>query len=569
MVSEMRERATASANPRAFTRGVLGLALVLGSCAGAGPFPLREPIQRDDDERPFSPAPEEYESAFVWDGADQIVFRPISRFLAVDPAGRATNVNAFDEVPDSSWFQNRIGNGSLTLEDVSQGACEERTLTPDMPEGSWIIDQGKPNGANPGFRVDVPELGKFLLKADPDGEPERATGATAIAARIYHAIGYYAPCDSVVYFDPKLLKLEPGLTSTDNSGITRPFDEQALAKLLAKASRRDGLIRMGSSAWLPGKPLGPYRYEGTRDDDPNDVVPHEDRRELRGGRLLAAWLNHFDSREQNTMDVFVPTRKGDDESPGFVRHYILDLGDCFGSVWEWDGISRRLGFAYYFDPPYVVEDFLSLGLIERPWERAQETGGIFNFFSARDFDPELWRGGYPNPAFTRMTEGDGAWMARLIAQFTPAHVRAAVAVGQYDERSSRYLEETLLLRRQAILERYLSRLSPLAKLRVEGEKLCGVDLARATGVVPDEGLSYRARVLRGEQRRALPAFESDVGGQFCVELAERSPREAGQSRAPHYLVVEISNGYAHGLLRAHLYDLGPERGYRLVGIERS
>src|SRR5262249_17991804 len=156
-----------------------------------------------------------------------------------------------------------------------------------------IVDQGKPNGFNPGFRVNIPGYGKFMLKSDPGEEPDRATGATAVATRIYHAAGYFAPCDSVVYFRPSILKLKPGLMVTDNSGIAKPFDEAALAKTLEVASRRDGLIRMVASKWLPGKTLGPYRYEGTRKDDPNDVVAHEDRRELRGGRLLAAWLNHF------------------------------------------------------------------------------------------------------------------------------------------------------------------------------------------------------------------------------------------------------------------------------------
>ncbi|HMI93623.1 MAG TPA: hypothetical protein VK509_19755, partial [Polyangiales bacterium] len=82
---------------------------LLFSCGGSERFPLSEPLWRDPDQHPFAPAPEEYVSPFAWDGADQMVFRPISRFFAVDPAGRAVNVNALDEVPDSSWFENRIG----------------------------------------------------------------------------------------------------------------------------------------------------------------------------------------------------------------------------------------------------------------------------------------------------------------------------------------------------------------------------------------------------------------------------------------------------------------------------
>jgi hypothetical protein len=363
-----------------------------------------------------------------------------------------------------------------------------------------------------------------------------------------------------VHFDPKLLSLKPGLMATDNSGVARPFDRAALERLLARASHRDGLVRMGASRWLPGRPLGPFRYEGTRDDDPNDVVDHDDRRELRGARLLAAWLNHFDSREQNTMDVFMQVDPDDKHSPGFVRHYILDLGDCFGSVWASTGISRRLGHAYYLDFPYLAEDFVTLGVIERPWDRAQRTGGIFNYFSARDFDPEAWRGGYPNPAFARMTEADGAWMARILAHFDEPKVRAAVSVGQYTESAARYLTQTLLQRRRAILNRYLTRLSPISQLHTRGDMLCGTDLARASGVVPDEGESFDARTWEGDLSRPLRVATSP-GGKLCIELG-RATTSSG------YLIVEIRNGYAEGPLRAHLYDLGASRGYQLVGIER-
>lgn len=547
------------------------LTLCLAACGGTNRYPLKAPLLEDDDRRPFLPIPEEYESPFAWDAANQTIFRPISRFFAVDPAGPAANVNALDEVPNSSWFQNRAGVRRMTPAEVARGSCDERVLDPNMPDGSWIIDRGKDNGANVGFRVNIPGLGKFMLKADSKEEPDRATGATAIASRVYYAFGYYAACDTVVYFRPSLLKLNPGLEVTNNQGVTKPFDQAALDRILEGASHRDGLVRMVASSWLPGKPIGPYTYDGMRSDDPNDVIAHEDRRELRGGRLVSAWLNHFDSREQNTLDVFVPADPERKDGPGHVVHYIIDMGDCFGSVWTADAMSRRLGSAYMLDVPYVAEDFLTLGAIERPWERAERTGGIFNYFSARDFDPELWRGEYPNPAYGRMTEGDGAWAARIIARFDDELVKAFVGVGKYDPESTRYLTETLIQRRDLILRRYLSRLSPLSDVRIEGDRLLALDLARKTRVVPNESLSARARVYRGaELSDTGPApVQVALDATFTVQLSHAA-RDGGErdDDPSRYAVVDVFNGYAKGPLRVHLYDLGPKRGFRRVGIER-
>jgi hypothetical protein len=539
-------------------------------CASAPRFPLRAPLLKDDDQRVYAQEPDEYYSPFAWDGANYMVFHPIARFFAVDPAGAAVNVNAWDEVPDSSWFESRLGAKPMTAEEVAKGSCSDQVLDPNGADGSWTIDQGKANGANPGFRVNIKGLGKFMLKTDPESEPDRATGATAIASRIYHAAGYHAPCDTVVYFKPSLLKLAPGLTSTDNQGVTRPFDQAALDQVLRTASHRNGLVRMVASSWLPGKPLGPFRYEGTRDDDPNDVIPHEDRRDVRAGRLLAAWLNHFDSREQNSMDVFMRA-EGKKDGPGYVRHYLLDFGDCFGSRWAQDGISRRLGTSYVFDAGHIAEDFLTFGAIERPWERARLTGGIFNYFSARDFDPEAWRGEYPNPAFMRMTEQDGAWMARILAYFGDELVTAAVKVGQYEPAAERYLIDTLLQRRDAILKRYLSRVSPIARVVANERGVCGVDLARMTRTVPNEALSFRAYLYRGAEleptenkARFLPVTAPGV----CVNIAHGDfPPDLPLDAAERYVVLDITNGYAPGPLRLHLYDLGAQ-GYRVAGIER-
>jgi len=552
-------------------RGLVLLLVGVGACAsGPRPFALRDPMWRDTDLDPRPAAcrpdpekpghqlcrPGEYVSSFAWDGADNIIFRPLTEFFAVDPAGEAVNVNSLDEVPDSSWFTNRIGRAPMSVEEMKQGSCApEDVLDPDAPDGTWLIDSGKPNGANPGFRIRLPDGRKYMLKSDLPIQPERTTGAAAIAGRLYHAAGWFVSCDTPVYLKPSILKLKPGLKVTDNQGMSRPFDQAALDALLARASKRGDRVRFMASRWLPGRTIGPFTYAGTKSDDPADVIRHEDRRDLRGARLLAAWTSHFDSREQNSMSTWLSADPKDpDASPGHVRHYYIDLGDCFGSAWT-DEIWRRIGHAYYFDIGYLVADFLTLGIITRPWDRARrEPDSIFGYYTARDFDPEKWRGGYPNPAFDNMSEHDGAWAARIIARFTDEHLRAAVDVGDFtDPAQSAYLVEQLIGRRDLILRRYFALLSPVTDLAVDGGKLCGVDLARRTRVFPAELFHYRARVAGGA---ALPVEARD-DGVVCVSL----PRASG------YLVVELENGQAQRPLRAHLYDQGPS-GHRLVGIER-
>jgi hypothetical protein len=569
-----------------------GLALLLfasGCGSSTRRFPLKAPLARDGDLDPVYVAcreeddkekgkkkvctPEPYESPFAWDGANQIAFRPLARIFAVDPAGESENVNAFDEVADSAWFTNRMGTIPYGIEEVTRGYCEKE-LDPDTAtDGSWPIDLGKANGANPGFRVNVPGPGKFMLKTDPAGEGERATGATSIATRMYYALGWWAPCDSVVYLKASYLKLKPGLKVTDNSGVTKDFDQKVLQKILDGAQHRGDLVRMVASKWLPGRTLGPFTYEGRRSDDPNDVVDHDNRRDLRGAKVLAAWLNHFDSREQNSMDTWMAVdAKNPDSVPGYIRHWYIDLGDCFGSWWAEDGISRRLGFSYYLDLEHVSEDLVTFGLIERPWERGIKKG-TFGYFSTRDFVPDTWHGGYPNPAFDRMQERDAAWAARKIARFRDDLVAAAVRVGKYTlPEDTEYLTKTLLARRDIILKRYFSKLSPVGEMKVSPEgELCGLDLARFSHVFDDTSFHYSAKVFTGGgfSPSGDAPVRVDANGNLCVAIPHRAadggPADADASR---YVVADISNGQALGVLRAHLYDLGPKKGFSLVGIER-
>ena len=72
--------------------------------------------------------------------------------------------------------------------------------------------------------------------------------------------------------------------------------------------------------------IGGFRYYDTRPDDPNDIVPHEDRRVLRALKVFGAWTNLVDMKAGNTLDSVI-TENG----KGVVRHYLQDVGSTFGT----------------------------------------------------------------------------------------------------------------------------------------------------------------------------------------------------------------------------------------------
>lgn len=565
------------------------VALALSACMPTERrFALRPPMDRDSDlqsvtlpcrlqptardPRHVSCAPVPIDVPEIWTAMDHVLLRPMSDALALAVAREATNVNSVDEVPDSAWFTNRRGGHLPGPGDVPIGACDRSLLiAEDPPDGLWVIDRGKMDGATPGFRVNIPGKGKYLFKADGTAQPELATAATVVGAAIYDAAGFNASCEQVVYFKPSALKLSPGLHFRHSTlEDEKDFDAKALDQVLAACARRGGLVRMSASAWIPGHLLGPFHYDGTRPDDPNDVIAHENRRELRATRLLAAWIDHWDSRDANSMDSwFADPNVASDGSPGHVVHYYLDWSDALGPDYGHVPVTERLGYAYIVDWGDMAADFLALGIPARPWDRPLGDPGfeLFRNFDVRSFVPDQWRMQYPNPAFSRMTERDGAWMARILARFTPEAVCAFAGMARFtDPRNTQHLVRVLEGRLERILERYLTRLSPIGELRVEGlDRLCGVDLAEARAVCDVTRFRYTARAPNG----ALLPVELHGGGEICVRL----PHVAGDGGPPdaspaRYVRVILDDGVAKAPLIAALYNLGPKRGYFLAGVER-
>ncbi len=568
----------------------IALTCLWGACGSdVRRFPLAAPLWEDPDRTHVSKRPAKFYSGKIADMADQVAFRPLSKLFGFGLPTESRNVNAVDEVPNSSWFTNRIGLHPMTPAQAARGPCKGPALDPN--KGPWIVSGAKPDGAYPGFFIKAPS-GTYLLKVDSSVGPQRATSADVIGSKIYWAAGFNAPCNSIVHFRPSILKIGKNAMSKDHLGRKTKLTKADIQKVLSKAFQlKNGLLRVSASKFVSGKPVGPFRYESTRGDDPNDVIPHQDRRELRSSRLLAAWTNHLDSREQNSLDVW--TRKG---HRNFITHYLIDWGDCLGFRWSIDAFTRRLGHSYYVDLWHILGDFFSLGILRRPWNRARmnKEAEPFGYFDVRNFVASRWKAGYANPAFERMTFRDALWMVRIVSRFTDAHLRAIVGEAKLrDKRSERYLLATLIGRRDNILREYLTRYAPLDRFRLVRRKmgdlkqsLCFEDLAIKHKLVKTRDVLYKFRFYGGKKLETQLGWlqfrpDPDHPHRSCVVMpigtrrpADLAPKGAKDNHPLRYGVLKI---YIHqkpavpptSSMWVHFYDLGPKRGFRLVGMHRQ
>lgn len=463
------------------------LARLIGTPAAASPvlerpregprFFADDPLTKDRDDLPV-PLPEARDLSQLYDFiANTFFLRP----KAGEPIPEAVNVNTVDEVPDSTWFTNRMGRRKLSLTELVRG--------PDLagpPDDSapWTIIAAKTQGITPGFRIRDPRGRVYFMKFDPPGHPQLATSSEVVATAFFHAFGYHVPENYLVFVRPERFQISPDARLTDREGKERRFTEGDLRRIFERAYRLpDGTIPAVASLRLPGRPLGPFEYYGTRSDDANDILPHQHRRELRGLRLFAAWLNHDDSRSINSLDMY----EGE-PGTGHVRHYLIDFGSCMGSG-SVQVQSRRAGYEYIIEWGPILKAALSLGLWDRHWRKIPYPDmPSVGRFEARHFDPEAWRPEYPNPAFERMLPRDAFWAAKIIARFSDEAIRALVAKGRWaDPAAEEYLVATLIARRDKILQRYLAAVAPVDEIVVAREGTpAGVrfaDLAARHGVL--------------------------------------------------------------------------------------
>jgi hypothetical protein len=492
---------------------------------------LQPILWRDNDDLPIAEPAESHDGDYVWwDGVNNMALYPLGKVLdlghamhtlaewthAIGPI-EAANVNALDEVPDSTWFTNRHARHRLSAEQLARGP---NTGRPPASEGPLTVLSGKPSGMTPGFVIRDTKGDRYVVKFDPPAFPDVPTGAEIVCSKIVWALGWNVPEYYLFRFHPERLQLAPGATTKDDYGRTVPLTPDVLTRELGRAYRSpDGRLRTIASRFVPGTPKGSPTMLGVRSDDPNDTVPHEDRRELRGLRIVAAFLNFTDARRGNFLDTFVP----DSEEPGsggHLVHYVLDFSSALGAG-NLDWKDPKLGNEYLFDPPKILFRILTIGAVEPAWARLPLTHPELGYFESSIFDPEQWKTSYLNPLFDHATRRDEFWGAKLVTSLTDGDLRIAAHTGEWsDPHAEGLLVKILAERRQRIARAYFDwrRIAPVDHFVVEGSSLRFDDLAVASGAVDASVARYRYRapggawIVGSEPRASLGdhVFESTV-----------------------------------------------------------
>ncbi|HEX7136538.1 MAG TPA: hypothetical protein VF219_01755 [Vicinamibacterales bacterium] len=473
---------------------------------------------------------------------------------------RALNVNTIDEVPDSSWFTNRIGAAAnLSAELIARGPNVNRGPAPER----WVILREKTSGTSPGFTARDANGRAWFLQFDPPEYPGASTADVEIATKVFWALGYNQVETFITTFDPAKVTIDSQATIRRPSGERTPYTREDMDIVLERAARSaDGTYRASAGRLLEGKVIGSFRYAGTRSDDPNDLVPHEHRRELRALRVFGAWMNLVDLKAGNTLDALV-----EQDGRSIVKHYLQDVGSSLGMANDsgvWD-----LGWEYFYDGPATKRRFLSFGFSLSPWQTVpyKEYASVGRF-EGDAFDPTTWKPQTPTTAYLELRADDAFWAAGKVMAFTDDLIRAAVHTGQFsDAAAENHLATVLMERRNKIGRTYLTAVNPIVNPRLDAAGQLTFDNAAVSAGFADAPSAYRAAWSRFDN---ATGDTTHIGETRSAATTMTAP--ANLPGAPDSFVeVDISaESSAHASWQEPIrtYFRRTTSGWTLVGLER-
>jgi hypothetical protein len=476
---------------------------------------------------------------------------------------RAVNVNTLDDVPDSSWFTNRIGVREMSIDELVRG--------PDRGAHrfgtEWTITRGKNRGFHPGFRAidrSDPTKTVYQLEVDPPRNPEMATGAEVVGTAFYHAFGYNTVEMYLAEIDPAALQIAPKAWIKDANG-RRPFVQRDLDLILENAARMpNGHIRVTAERLDKADDMGRFEYQGLRNDDPNDIYPHEHRRELRGSRVFAAWLNHDDSRALNTQ-----VERHVENGRAYLKYFMVDFGSVLGSATRFPNEPHE-GYAYTIDKRPSLLTLFSFGFYVRPWLRLPDPPAppAVGRFSAEGFDPVAWVAEYPKVAYDNMRADDAFWAARIVARFSDEAIRAIVGKGKYsDPAAVDVLTDAIIKRRDRIKEVWLMGVNPIVNPTLSPNGELRFENAATLNDVGGHPDGYALRWSRFDNATDT---HTPVGDEVMVrDTRARAP--SGMLEGSDYVSVRIDTRHPRypTWVPVQVYFRRTAAGWQTVGLDRG
>lgn len=436
----------------------------------------------------------------------QLFYLPIEFFTKV----KYNQIKDLDETkflkdPAASSFWQPIPNSKLqnlytgfnrkSKNNLSEIACEY-----DKPKSGF--------GIHPGFHIHCGDK-KFKLKLGEE------VHSAAFNARLYHALGYNVPVidfieTPTINYNRRLLtefnsrRIEnfriqlagSTLFKKSNEHYFSPFDfikeilltdgtkisVSDFRKLLFKNSSLEkpellpdnynlefenkiSKIITVSASYLEKTDeveIGPWRY---------DQLAHQERLELKGLQLLAAWVGNFDMRMDNTR--LVHTQRNGRSA---VKHLLSDVGSGLGQ----SNFLLSKKSSDIDKMPWTVTKIFAEHSPQESIERL-EVIGLMNIET--------------NQAFKKMTFADGQWIVEKLCHISNEQLKAALIASGLPSAEGRLAFEKLQHRRTQMVKDFKmeSRLSE-----------CLAETNRNLNYRPDQNALLQALLPSGETVFAKP-----------------------------------------------------------------
>jgi hypothetical protein len=463
----------------------------------------------------------------------------------------AEDINVYDEVPDSAFFENRHARNPLTIEQLVKGPA----VNDGPADGTLTVTKGKSEGLNPGFFIKDSRGDKYLLKFDPATHRELTTSTESIVSRFYHAFGSHVPQYTVFVFDPSRLVPAEDATMIDRTGFKKKLTQDKLEEFMIQIPLDDkGLMRASASKILKGEPMGAFNFIGRRKDDPEDKIRHEKRRVIRALRVFGSWLNNNDVRRQNTLDMWVT-----EDGRSFLKHYLIDFNSSFGAAAK-GSKPPQFTHEYFVDYGEVVRNMFGFGFRRSDWQKRWDENGkkendsqSLGYFDNKYFSPEKYKVQLPYYAFKDLTRADGYWAAKIIMAFKDDEIRSLISTGRLSEKENEeYIYQMLRERQEAIGRYWYSQATPAENFSLRERVLTFADIEVESGFARAEDSVYTVEAFSGNGKKGLrlgrlesreTSFELPadwLSRKEKITLLLRAKRVTEKQARP-YVFVEINN----------------------------